>query len=43
LLEKGYRVLFEGKNYVIKDVKDIKVFKVRMKDKSFALYLKKKK
>lgn len=43
LLEKGYRVLFEGKNYVIKNVKDIKVFKVQMKDKSFALYLKKKK
>jgi hypothetical protein len=28
LLEKGYRVLFKGKNYVIKGVKSIKVFKV---------------
>jgi hypothetical protein len=43
LLDKGYRVLFKGKNYVIKGVKSIKAFKVQMKDKSFALYLKKKK
>jgi len=28
LLEKGYRMLFKGKNYVIKGVKSIKVFKV---------------
>ncbi|CAL5436624.1 unnamed protein product [Camellia sinensis] len=39
LLEKGYKVLFEDKNYVIKDSKGIEVFKVQMKGKSFALDL----
>ncbi|CAL5368182.1 unnamed protein product [Camellia sinensis] len=39
LLEKGYKVLFEDKNCVIKDTKVIEVFKVQMKDKSFALDL----
>ena len=39
LLEKGYKVLFEDKNCVIKDTKVIEVFKVQMKDKNFALDL----
>ncbi|KAH9678563.1 hypothetical protein KPL71_025767 [Citrus sinensis] len=39
LLEKGYKVLFEDKNCVIKDAKDKEVFKVQMKGKSFALDL----
>ncbi|KAH9780091.1 hypothetical protein KPL71_007943 [Citrus sinensis] len=39
LLEKGYKVLFEDKNCVIKDAKDREVFKVQMKGKSFALDL----
>ena len=39
LLEKGYKVMFEDKNCVIKHAKDIKVFKVQMKGKSFVLDL----
>lgn len=39
LLEKGYKVLFEDKNCVIKDTKSIEVVKVQMKGKSFALDL----
>ena len=42
LLEKGYKVLFEDKNCMIKDSKDRKVFNVQMKGKSFALDLKKR-
>ncbi|WVZ15253.1 hypothetical protein V8G54_012819 [Vigna mungo] len=37
LLEKGYKVLFEDKNCIIKDSAGKEVFKVRMKGKSFAL------
>jgi len=37
LLEKGYKVSFENKVYVIKNANNIKVFKVHMKDKRFAL------
>ncbi|WVZ10601.1 hypothetical protein V8G54_015131 [Vigna mungo] len=37
LLEKGYNVLFEDKNCMIKDSAGKEVFKVRMKGKSFAL------
>ena len=43
LLEKGHKVLFEDKNCVIKDKKGIKVFKVQMKGKNFALDLMEKK
>ena len=39
LLEKGYKMLFEDKNCVIKYAKDREVFKVQMKGKSFALDL----
>ncbi|KAH9724151.1 hypothetical protein KPL70_007382 [Citrus sinensis] len=39
LLEKGYKVLFEDKNCMIKDAKDREVFKVQMKGKSFSLDL----
>ena len=35
LLEKGYKVLFEDKSCVIKDVEGIKIFKVQMKGKKF--------
>ncbi|RDX63256.1 hypothetical protein CR513_58342, partial [Mucuna pruriens] len=35
LLEKGYKVLFEHKNRVIKDTNNIEVIKVQIKDKSF--------
>ncbi|XP_047154777.1 uncharacterized protein LOC124826061 [Vigna umbellata] len=38
LLEKGYKVLFEDKNCMIKDSSGKEVFKVRMKGKSFAFY-----
>jgi len=37
ILEKCYKVSFENKLYVIKDANDLKVFKVYMKDKRFAL------
>ena len=37
LLEKGYKVLFEDKNCMIKDSEGREVFKVQMKGKSFAL------
>ncbi|WVY90881.1 hypothetical protein V8G54_036395 [Vigna mungo] len=37
LLEKGYKVLFEDKNCMIKDSAGKEVFKVRMKGKTFAL------
>jgi len=37
LLENSYKVLFEDKNYMIKDSEGREVFKVRMKGKSFAL------
>ncbi|KAH9665621.1 hypothetical protein KPL70_020385 [Citrus sinensis] len=39
LLEKGYKMLFEDKNCVIKYAKDREVFKVQMKGKNFALDL----
>nr|KYP75091.1 hypothetical protein KK1_007789 [Cajanus cajan] len=39
LLGKGYKVLFEDKNCVIKDIHNKKVFNVHMKGKSFALNL----
>nr|KYP66186.1 Retrovirus-related Pol polyprotein from transposon TNT 1-94 [Cajanus cajan] len=41
LLGKGYKVLFEDKNYVIKDIPNKEVFNVHMKGKSFALNLEK--
>ena len=37
LLEKGYKVLFEDKNCMIKDSEVREVFNVQMKGKSFAL------
>jgi hypothetical protein len=37
LLNRGYKVLFEDNNCVIKDAKGIEVFKVQIKDKSFVL------
>ncbi|KAH9665623.1 hypothetical protein KPL70_020385 [Citrus sinensis] len=37
--EKGYKMLFEDKNCVIKYAKDREVFKVQMKGKNFALDL----
>ena len=39
LLEKGYKVLFEDKNCVIKDTEGREMFRVQMKGKSFALDL----
>ena len=39
LLEKGYKVLFEDKNNMIKDTEGRKVLRVQMKGKSFALDL----
>ena len=39
LLEKGYKVLFEDKNCVIKDANNIEMIKVQMKGKSFVLDL----
>ena len=39
LLEKGYKVLLEDRNYVIKDAKNREVFKVQMKGKKFTLDL----
>nr|KYP45860.1 Retrovirus-related Pol polyprotein from transposon TNT 1-94 [Cajanus cajan] len=41
LLGKGYKVLFEDKNCVIKDIHNKEVFNVHMKGKSFALNLEK--
>nr|KYP70615.1 Putative transposon Ty5-1 protein YCL075W family [Cajanus cajan] len=41
LLGKGYKVLFEDKNYVIKDIHNKEVFNVHMKGKNFALNLEK--
>nr|KYP65961.1 Retrovirus-related Pol polyprotein from transposon TNT 1-94 [Cajanus cajan] len=43
LLGKGYKVLFEDKNCVIKDIHNKEVFNVHMKGKSFALNLEKEK
>ena len=37
LLEKGYKVMFENKHYLIKDVDGKDLFKVEMKGTSFAL------
>jgi len=37
MLEKGYKVSFENKVCMIKNANNIEVFKVYMKDKSFAL------
>ena len=37
LVEKGYKVLFENKIYLIKDAKDKDIVKVKMRGKSFAL------
>jgi len=37
LLEKGYKVMFENKHCLIKDVDDRDLVKVEMKGKSFAL------
>nr|XP_048332975.1 uncharacterized protein LOC125423310 [Ziziphus jujuba var. spinosa] len=39
LLEKGYKVLFEDKNCMIKDSEGDEVFRVQMKGKNFALDL----
>jgi len=37
LIKKGYKVLFENKKCLIKDVDDKYILKVKMKEKSFAL------
>ena len=37
LLDKGYKVLFENKQYLIKDASGKDLFNVKMKGKSFAL------
>ena len=37
LLEKGFKVLFEDKFYMIKDANGKNVFKIKMRGKSFAL------
>jgi len=37
LLEKGFKVLFQDKSCMIKDVEGRDMFKVKMKSKSFAL------
>jgi len=37
MLDKGYKISFENKVCVIKNSKNIKIFKVHMKDKRFAL------
>ena len=37
LLEKGFKVLFEDKFYLIKDENGKDVFKIKMRGKSFAL------
>ena len=39
LLEKGFKVLFKDKFYMIKDANRKYVFKIKMRDKSFALNL----
>ena len=39
LLEKGFKVLFEDKFYMIKDANGKYVFKIKMRGKSFALNL----
>jgi len=39
LVEKGFKVIFEGKWCLIKDAKGINVFKVKMRAKSYALNL----
>ncbi|RVW51465.1 Retrovirus-related Pol polyprotein from transposon RE2 [Vitis vinifera] len=39
VLEKGFKVLFEDKFYMIKDANRKYVFKIKMRDKSFALNL----
>jgi len=37
MLEKGYKVSFENKVYVVKNANNIEVFKVHMKDKRFSV------
>ncbi|RDX76727.1 hypothetical protein CR513_43252, partial [Mucuna pruriens] len=37
LIQKGFKVIFESDKCLIKDANDIKVFKVKMKGKNFAL------
>jgi len=37
LLDKCYKVSFENRLFVIKDTNNLKVFKVHMKDETFAL------
>ena len=37
LVEKGFKVCFEDRNCIIKDVEDKEVFNIKMKGKSFAL------
>ena len=39
ILEKGFKVLFKDKFYMIKDANRKYVFKIKMRDKSFALNL----
>ena len=39
LVEKGFKVIFEGKWCLIKDAEGRNVFKVKMKAKSYALNL----
>lgn len=36
-MEKGYKLIFEEKHCLIKDVLDQEMFKVKMKGKSFSL------
>ena len=38
-VEKGFKVYFEDRNCIIKDVEGKKVFNIKMKGKSFALNL----
>ena len=39
LIEQGFKVYFEDRNCIIKDVKGKEVFNIKMKGKSFALNL----
>ena len=38
LFEKGYKVMFENKQCLIKDANDKDLFEVKMKGRNFALY-----
>ena len=36
LIKKGFKVIFENKHYLIKDINDKEIFNIKMKDKSFS-------